>query len=70
MGAAAMLSTGQRVKWNWGTGEAEGVVDEVFTGKVARATKGKGSRARPRVTIRPVSSGRMMTTGCSCPPAM
>ncbi|MCO4055362.1 MAG: HVA1 family protein [Bosea sp.] len=36
-----MLSTGQRVKWNWGTGEAEGVLDEVFTGKVAR-DKGQG----------------------------
>lgn len=42
MGSSKPLSKGQRVKWSWGTGEAEGIVDEVFTTKVTRTIKGKG----------------------------
>ncbi|MGF1449954.1 MAG: DUF2945 domain-containing protein [Opitutales bacterium] len=31
---------GTRVKWNWGNGEGEGTVTEVFTEKVTRTLKG------------------------------
>ena len=32
---------GQRVKWNWGTGTAQGKIKEVFKEKVTRKLAGK-----------------------------
>lgn len=34
------ISVGDRVKWSWGNGEAEGEVTERFTQKVSRTIKG------------------------------
>lgn len=34
------ISVGDRVKWSWGNGEAEGMVTERFTQKVSRKIKG------------------------------
>jgi hypothetical protein len=65
MDAATMLSKGQRVKWNWGTGDAEGVVDEVFTSRVTRTIKGKGitrkaSRSNPAYLIKQDDGDRVL----------
>ncbi|WP_425093482.1 DUF2945 domain-containing protein [Tropicimonas sp. S265A] len=34
------ISVGDRVKWSWGNGEAEGEVTERFTQNVSRTIKG------------------------------
>lgn len=65
MGTSTILGKGQRVKWKWGTGEAEGVVDEVFTSKVTRTIKGKGitrkaSRDKPAYLIRQDDGDRVL----------
>jgi hypothetical protein len=33
-------STGTRVKWNWGNGEAEGEIETVYSEKITRTIKG------------------------------
>tara|TARA_R100000935_G_C2810044_1_gene154536 strand:- start:872 stop:1084 length:213 start_codon:yes stop_codon:yes gene_type:complete len=35
-----MVRKGSKVKWNWGSGEAEGKVIETFTEKVTKTIKG------------------------------
>ena len=34
------FKTGQKVKWNWGSGEAQGKIQESFTRRVERTIKG------------------------------
>ncbi len=36
----AQFSKGDRVQWNWGSGTAEGTVQESFTSEVTRTIKG------------------------------
>lgn len=38
------LRKGAQVRWNWGSGTAEGKVEEVFTAPVSRTIKGKRIR--------------------------
>jgi hypothetical protein len=38
------LRKGALVRWNWGSGTAEGKVEEVFTAPVSRTIKGKRIR--------------------------
>ncbi|GAA0872158.1 DUF2945 domain-containing protein [Gangjinia marincola] len=35
-----MIKEGTRVKWNWGSGTAEGEVQETYTKKVTKTIKG------------------------------
>ncbi|OZC03915.1 DUF2945 domain-containing protein [Rubricoccus marinus] len=36
----AQFSKGDHVEWNWGSGTAEGTVQETFTSEVTRTIKG------------------------------
>lgn len=38
------LRKGALVRWNWGSGTAEGKIEEVFTAPVSRTIKGKRIR--------------------------
>lgn len=40
--ASEQFSKGDRVRWNWAGSEAEGTVEDAFTGRVTRTIKGKG----------------------------
>lgn len=48
--ADEIYGIGQRVSWREAQGEAEGVVDEVFTTRVTRSIQGRGvtRKASPR----------------------
>lgn len=35
-----MIREGSKVKWNWGSGSAEGKVQETYTEKVSKTIKG------------------------------
>ncbi len=35
-----MIQKGTKVKWNWGSGTAEGKVEETYTEKVTKTIKG------------------------------
>lgn len=63
--SAAQFAKGDRVTWRWGAGEAEGVVDEVFTTRVTRCIKGKGvtrkaSERNPAFMVRQEGGARAL----------
>ncbi|MFS4469766.1 DUF2945 domain-containing protein [Maribacter sp. 2210JD10-5] len=35
-----MIKKGTQVKWNWGSGTAEGTVEETYTSKITKTIKG------------------------------
>lgn len=61
----AGLSRGDRVKWKWGQGAAEGVVRSVSTRKVTRNIEGSeitrnGTRDNPALYIEQQNGGRVL----------
>lgn len=56
---------GQAVSWSWGTGEAHGKVEDVFTRPVSRTIKGKrikrnASRGKPAYLVRQKDGARAL----------
>ena len=56
---------GDKVKWEWGSGEAEGKVDEVFTKEVTRTIEGnevtrKASDEEPAYLIKQEDGGEVL----------
>lgn len=59
------LRKGAQVRWNWGSGTAEGKVEEVFTAPVGRTIKGKrirrnASPERPTYLLRQADGDRAL----------
>jgi hypothetical protein len=66
--SAEKIAKGDKVKWRWGAGEAEGVVDEVFTARVTRCIKGKGvtrkaSARNPAFMVKQEGGARALKSG-------
>lgn len=62
------LRKGARVKWNWGTGTAEGKITERFERDVTRTLKGSeitrhGSRNNPAYLIRQDDGDEVLKLG-------
>jgi hypothetical protein len=60
-----MTSVGANVSWKWGSGIAEGKVEERFERRVQRTIKGakvvkNGSRENPAVLIRQEDGGKVL----------
>jgi len=60
-----MTSTGAKVSWKWGSGTAEGKVEERFERRVQRTIKGakvvkNGSKDNPAVLIRQDDGGKVL----------
>ncbi|PZN93720.1 MAG: DUF2945 domain-containing protein [Hyphomicrobiales bacterium] len=59
------LRKGTAVRWNWGSGTAEGKVEEVFTRPVSRTIKGKrirrnGSQEKPAYLVKQEDGDRVL----------
>ncbi len=59
------LRKGAAVKWHWGSGTAEGKVEEVFTRSVSRTIKGKrirrnGSEEKPAYLVVQEDGGKVL----------
>ena len=60
--------TGQRVKWNWGSGTAEGKVAETFERRVQRTIKGtrvvkNGTAENPAYLLEQEDGGKVLKRG-------
>ena len=61
-------STGKKVKWNWGSGTAEGKVEERFDRRVQRTIKGtkvvkNGTADNPAYLIAQEGGGKVLKRG-------
>jgi hypothetical protein len=60
-----MTSVGAKVRWKWGSGSAEGKVEERFERRVQRILKGakvvkNGSKENPAVLIRQEDGAKVL----------
>jgi hypothetical protein len=60
-----MTSVGAKVRWKWGSGTAEGKVEERFERRVQRTIKGakvvkNGSKENPAILIRQDDGGKVL----------
>ena len=67
------ISKNDRVKWSWGSGEAEGKVKEVFKDKVTRTIKGnevtrKASSDEPAYLIEQDDGDRVLKSSSEVEP--